>query len=248
MKGHKTYKILTALAIGCAIATNSQAQTEPGSFVKKPAHTIDSLVSQVERDPVVADRFMRHFRMSKAEVVEYLRGLHLARLEKSGSYIVYNVHADGVIRARVFELKKGTMVFADADGRPILKKNCANPLWQPGFENPPVPNSVPATPVLRPGDYEPTDVMVATEIEAPPFVVPSPETTPPGPMTPNRETGIVSGGGQSLIPLLLLGALATTSFGGGKDCPPPIPEPMTMLAFGIPAAAVMLRRRKKPAA
>lgn len=233
--------MIGALAVAVSVPAMAQ-RVEPGAFVRKPAHTVQALISQVETDPVVADRFMRHFHMSKDEVIEYFRGLHLAKLKKGGSYRVFNVHADGVIRARVFELKEGTLMFADANGKPILKKNCANPLTMGEISVVRDERTEPAPDVIPVSEIEPPEALVAAEVQQPPFTPMGMEVTPPQPFAPLEARSMVGGAaGMTFIPLLFF--FNKTS---KVECCPPVPEPTTMAAFAIaPGVAYLLRRRRR---
>lgn len=240
------HKLTTIGALMVAVSVPAMAQrVEPGAFVRKPAPTIQALIHQVETDPVVADRFTRHFHMTKAEVIEYLRSLHLAKLKKSGSYRIFNVHADGVVRARVFELKEGTLIFADANGKPILKKNCANPLTMGELSVVRDERTEPAADVIPMADIEPPEALVAAEVVQPPFTPMGMEVTPPQPFAPLEARSMVGGAaGFTFIPLLFI--FNKTS---KVECPcPPIPEPATLTAFAIaPGVAYILRRRRRKA-
>src|SRR5687768_275760 len=99
-----------AASLSVVLATPDQ-RPEPNAFLNKPAHTTTQLVTQVKNDPQVASRFMRHFNMDRRELVSYLASLRLVKLPEDGHYKVYNVHPDGVIRARLFHLKKGTLMW-----------------------------------------------------------------------------------------------------------------------------------------
>lgn len=242
----KRFHVLVLLGLLLGLSTFGSAQgVEPGAFVRKPAHTIESLVKQVESDPVVADRFMRHFNMPKAELISYFRTLHLAKLKESGSYLVFNVHADGVVRSRVFELKKGTLVFADANGKPILKKNCMNPLTMGELSVVRDERTEPTpTPLLPTTDIEPSEAMVAAELAQPPFTPMGTEVTPPQPFVPASTTSSVCGSALTIIPLLLIIPI-TNNKTECCDCVP-VPEPATMSVLAAaPAAAFFARRRRK---
>jgi hypothetical protein len=76
----------------------------------------------------------------------------------------------------------------------------------------------------------------------PPAITPAIVPTPP---TPAEITTGGEGGGQ-ILPIAGLGILPALFFiGGGGGGSPPIPEPATIIALGIGAAAVMFRRKAK---
>lgn len=240
-------KLLAIGAIAVMASLGSAQRVETGAFVRKPAATVKALIYQIENDPVVADRFMRHFHMSQSEVVGYLGGLHLARLKNDGSYRVFNVHADGVIRARVFELKAGTLVFADANGKPVLKKNCANPLTMGDISVVRDERTEPAPDVLIPAaEIEPSEALVAAELEQPPFVPMGQEVTPPQPITPVEARSSVGGaGGFMFIPLILVGTTTKNFFSTKTVVCPPVPEPATLATFALAPGLMYLRKRRR---
>jgi hypothetical protein len=129
---------LLLIALACAFYPNeAAARTEPNSFLNRPAHDKNALMRQLRNDKVVMDRFMRHFHMSKEEVLSFASTLRLAKLERSGAYQVYNAKPNGRIDVRTLHFKKGTYVWVDQHGRPVMKKSCANPLMRQPSEAPP---------------------------------------------------------------------------------------------------------------
>jgi len=66
--------IFGALLVG--VAGSAIARPELNAFINKPANSIPELIAQIKSDKRVADRFMRHFSMSKEEVLEYVSTLH----------------------------------------------------------------------------------------------------------------------------------------------------------------------------
>lgn len=216
------------------------AQAMPtGAFLRKPAYKVADLISALQRDPVVADRYSRHFRMSKSQLVEYFSGLHLSKLDMAGAYTVYNVH-DSIIRSRVLNLKKGTLVFADSTGRPILQQVCGNPMvWRiPPVAAEPIV-AAPATGDVTTVVDESTAVVVGTPV-AEPSVGEIPTTPPvliPPTVTRRNDAGFL------LIPLII-GIGAATLIHDDEDCPP-VPEPATVTALVVGGAAILRRRRNK---
>ncbi len=106
--------------VAVALSASATAQTEPNSFLMKPAPTHAALMQQIKSDEVVMNRFMRHFGMTREEVIEYFSGLKLSTIKESGPYLVYNTPETGEIRARVLYYKKGTKVWVDSTGNYIL--------------------------------------------------------------------------------------------------------------------------------
>ncbi len=83
---------------------------------------------QVQTDPVVLHRYEKHFMMSGPTLVHYFKGLHLEPLTQAKRYLVYNVDDSFFIAHRLLHLTPGTLVFADASHKPILKRSCGNPM------------------------------------------------------------------------------------------------------------------------
>ncbi len=121
-------RILFAVIAVAAVASSALARTEPNSFLNRPAYTKAELEDQIRTDSVVADRYMRHFGMTKDEVIQMVDGLTLDRLQEDGVYLVYNVPKWEEVRQRALYYKKGTLVWKDKTGEPVLKASCGNPL------------------------------------------------------------------------------------------------------------------------
>src|SRR3954463_191526 len=113
-----TLKIcLLAFALVGASLVHAQ-HCEPGSFLIKGVGSTAQLIAQTRSSTVVQDRFNRHFHTATPELLQMFSHLHIGPLAHAGTYIVYNIHDDGVIRARAFHLEKGTAVFMDEQGIP----------------------------------------------------------------------------------------------------------------------------------
>ena len=243
-----TPNIRLALLCGLALtASVVQAQVETGAFLNKRAYTTQQLVDQVRNDRAVRDRYMRHYRMNEEELVRWFSTLHPAKLQKPGTYIVYNIRKDGIIRARVFELEKGHAVFADQFGNPVLKMSCGNPFTGSPYGSPNQPPvGLPATPRTTQLDVEPEAPMTAI-VQPPPPIVPDLEVVRPQPILPQQSAGRIGGGGGAglalLLPLLFLGGTKGNSF-AASDQVNVVPEPATMIVLAGGAAAMAFRRRK----
>jgi hypothetical protein len=166
---------------------------------------------------------------------------------------VYRVDDKSVITATLKLFTKGTRVWVDADGVPILKMSCANPL---------VPGSSGLVTIkiepygepkgLRP--VKPTPYTVKVPVNPPLFpetVTPAPQlfNTPPPPtviVTPDVVPGVIGGGGGVggigwIVPI----GLIFPPPGGGGPPPPPVPEPGTLLILGGGLGMLAASRMRK---
>ncbi|MES1228386.1 MAG: hypothetical protein ABUL72_06915, partial [Armatimonadota bacterium] len=94
------------------VATNVPAaqRPEPNAFLEEKAPTHEALMKQIRTNDVVMSRYMRHFGMSRDQVIEFMDTLKIDRLKQDGVYLVYNTPESGEIRSRSIFYKKGTPV------------------------------------------------------------------------------------------------------------------------------------------
>src|SRR5579885_3320568 len=118
--------VIGVVAVFCAIG----AAQHPGrnSFLIESARSTDQLVEQVRENSQIRDSYERHFQMSETQLYSYLRTLHPMRLEQDEVFTIYSVPPGGELKAHTQRLKKGELVFADMNGKPILRARCGNPL------------------------------------------------------------------------------------------------------------------------
>jgi hypothetical protein len=244
MKEKNTLRWVAAICIFVFVSASfASDRPEPNAFLNKKADTVSQLISAVRNDPAVADRYARHFGKTREEVVQLLSGLHLARLNEEGTFLIYSVDDDGVIKAKPQRLKAGTRVFADASGNPILKASCGNALV-PGTNAQVAslnPGVVPATETLRTVAVTTPDVLeenVVTGVLTPA----SPVALMPV-MPDTIATGTSNQGFALPAALAALGGAGAILFGGGGSAP--VPEPTTVLVMVGALGALALRKKGK---
>jgi hypothetical protein len=121
---------LLGLLAGTAIAVESIAVVPRNSYLVRPVASARELANQIRTEPVVAQRYARHFRRSAWEFADYVeKHLRLTRLERAQTFNVYYAPPDDRLLVVRRTLPKGTPVFVERNtGKPILKANCGNPL------------------------------------------------------------------------------------------------------------------------
>jgi hypothetical protein len=121
---------LLGLLAGTAIAVESIAVVPRNSYLVRPVASARELANQIRTEPVVAQRYARHFKRSAWEFADYVeKNLRLTRLERAQTFNVYYAPPDDRLLVVRRTLPKGTPVFVEKrSGKPILKANCGNPL------------------------------------------------------------------------------------------------------------------------
>lgn len=257
---------LAAACLGVmAVAPLAAARPEPNAFLNRLAPDMKALVVQVQNDPEVYARYAKHFGMSKNELLAYFSTLKPSRIARSGPYVVYNIHDDGIVRSRIFNLKAGSLIYIDSIGTPILKKICGNPMATSPkklsavnlIQEAPVSESFRLKPIpeVGPEAATPAELTVAEELAQPP-VEATPEITPPvappvtetPPVIPEVKPSFeVAPSGNGWILPLLSGAVALAGGGGGGGHSV-VPEPTSLAAAGSIVgmwAMSRLRRRRR---
>lgn len=265
--------IVLLILLELTFSSNAFAGNMPkGSFLNKPVQATKQLVSQLQKDKVVARRYRQQFDVPDSKIVNYFKGnLRASTLKKAGKYNVY-YYSSSKITTRVEHLSKGALVFVDLQGKPVLKMRCGNPLVR---ELPQVPKSpakppvkkvttniskpaVPTPVVPTPVDEVPPIAAVQTvevaEAEIPPLIppgvteiIPIEETLPP-PLPIQEITAIPAVTKSSsewfLAPIGIGAALFLLDKGGGREeQPSTVPEPSSMIALSTGICSVMLMYR-----
>jgi hypothetical protein len=262
-------KFTARLAIGVVFVSMSAAfaRTEHNSFLETPVMSTSALITEVQHDPLVRKRYERQFLMSETELVRYFSSLHVEPLKEDRRYLVFNVDDSMIIRSRMLHLTRGTLVFADATHKPVLKCSCGNPMSAalPAVgENDSFVHSLAGGLIAftrsaeNPGDNEP---LVADNTNMMTGEVPSldetPEIEPPGSRpqpfepipTPTPVPIPISGvpplGFLPLIPLIPLIPIIWHNPGPPPPTPFATPEPASFAPLGLGVLALAWKRRKK---
>lgn len=226
-----------------AMTLSAYARTDQNSFLNRPAHSLPDLINQIKTDDKVSSRYMRHFGMSKEEVVSMVSTFKLGRLPSDGVYLVYNVPSWEEVRARALMMKKGTLVWTDKDGSPVMKASCGNPMTRGTDIGLAV--AQPAVKVTPQTDLRDLVVMQTPEtsfvaetvsLAAPePVEIHAADILPMTPQVPLIQSVPLTG---AIIPIF-----AGLLLGLNRGDTPPVPEPCTLLVAGGAVTAVIARRR-----
>ena len=255
---------LVLLCTSAAIALPASARQRPvrmptGSFLLRPALSRAQLVNQVRNSPVEMHRFEAVFHTTAHNVLVKLSELRLQKLPADRVLDVYFIHPGNHIAHRGYTVKKGTLVWVDAAGNPVLIKMCGNPTT--------VLNGVAMVPrPLLSGEsitMQPQQVASAvlpqpeSPVDVANFVSSSPGIIPAGaaPFGGIYRTQVpVAGGGGGVSPIWLLPVLGGIfgSGGGGGHKPSVAPESDTIYLFvagligcGVTAGLASVRRRRR---
>lgn len=233
----------TGLIFGILVGA-AMARPDLNAFINKSVNTTPQLVSQAKNDPEVMDRYMRHYGMTRAEVLQYLGSLKPDTLKEEGVYAIYSVPEGGRIKLHMERLKKGHRIFASQDGEPQLVLKCGNPLTM-GPKSVVAINRTPVTTTEIVVEESPLEIMTQIESESEPLLALQPAEPQYTLITPPDVDPIqipVLGGGFNPLPLALGGLLFIDT---GSSSSNPVPEPMTMAVLGAGMAYIGMRKRRK---
>src|SRR5437588_95857 len=227
---------LVLIASIALISAGALAQRPaPNAFIDHRCSTVPELVAEVRNNPDVMDRFSRHFAMSHEDVVRYVSSLHVSRLRRTGVYTVYSIPPSGYVKMHAEKLERGAPVFADMNDTPILMVKCGNPLTL----GPVQPTALAIVPAAQPIAPLREETIVGEVVPAPPvFLAPVPAAPVLAPVVTQAP---VVGGAIFPWPLLLLPLGFIHGGGGGGGAP--VPEPTSLLVFGVGAAALIARKK-----
>lgn len=228
------------IAIISVISASALARPDRNAFINRSVSTTAELVAEAKRDRSVMDRYMRHYGMTRSEVLAYLGTLKPDTIKEEGVYAIYSVPEGGKIKLHMERLKKGHKVFATREGDPQLILKCGNPLTL-GPKQVVALNQTPVTTTEIVADETPIEIMTEIETEVEPVLALQPVEPIYEFTTPEvNPIPIIPAGGFNLLPLAL-GGLAFIDTGGST----PVPEPMTMAVFGAGIALLGLKKRRR---
>lgn len=260
MKTATIILIVFAVALFVVGATCAE-RTPPGSFVKYRVPTVKALAQQIRQDPVARQRFAKHFGVPAAVVADRFENtLHMETIKTPMRTTMWYVNKDNQLLKKTKLLPKGTVVFADNTGKPVLAWSCGNPMV-PRLNPPKAPvekvvSEVPDEEIIKPfapetvsGSAVTSEPVALAPIAAPTLASPAldavtiPAIAAP-PLLASADLG-------ALGALAAAGSLAGFS-GSQRSVPtPPVPEPPagvvlalgSMLFGGSAYLRARLRRR-----
>lgn len=251
MKLNRFFTVVALVSVYGAV----EARLPKNSYITRPTPNKEAFVKLVKSDPVVMDRYMRHFAMTRNEVIAYMSEVSMSTVKEGGLYTVYNVPAStGELRSRLLKMKKGEKVWVDRFGNPVMVVVCGNPMTRgpktvialDQNRRPLLTDSMESP--VRVGDEEikvdstPSPVAEAPEVVAFQPAMPTIETTPVDTVEPTRiiqDAGFSRKLGGAFLGLVPLAIIATN-----RKTNTVVPEPASALVLAAGAGLVLARRKK----
>jgi len=245
--------VLVAFLAALLAAVPAQAREVRDAFLWERVESVDAFIAQIEANPVIAQRFAKHYHVSQAELVKYLReNLTVVQVPETRTYTIYGVNKIGRIYPVKGVLKKGWKAFGLRDGTLLFKWSCGNPLTT---SLPPVPKPKPKPVVTPLPPPQPTvalpqdPLVIALADPMLPGFIPDAQAlvsdTPE--LMPVEEQPPVPVTVAKALPLLpLLGLMGVS--GHGEPSYDVIPEPSAIalwaVGLGVFAGCIVWRRRR----
>lgn len=241
-----------AVAASCTAAA-SQQRSRPGAFTRYEASTVSDLVSQIQNDPVVAQRYTSHFGVSKQELVDYFsQNLKLVAMKSPATVTTYFVSTSGRILSKQRQLTVGRRIFVGPGNKPVLEQGCGNPLTKRLPPPPEVKTEV--KPIVETIGQPPTpEVVTPPVVEVAPVEEEKPEVIAALPAVEAVTIPPVATMSPAPSIFQFVGAVAPIVAGlqylqADKPTPNVIPEPSSLVtvalgAFGVAAGFLKTRRR-----
>jgi hypothetical protein len=137
-----------ALLATVGAGANPMLRMPPNSYLVRPVNSVRELVDQIRGEPVVAQRYARHFKQPAYVIADFFeKNLRLTRLAHPQEFLVYYAPPDGQLLVKRRLLPRGKEVFAlKSTGKPVLLKECGNPMTPTVQMSVPTIPSPPATP------------------------------------------------------------------------------------------------------
>lgn len=156
--------VLALCWVGVVFSAETLALVPRNSFIIRPVGSAQALANQIRTEPIVAQRYARHFGIDAYRFAEYVeKNLRLSQLRQAQAFNVYYAPPDNRLLVVRRVLPKGTPVFVDKrTGKPVLKANCGNPLT-PAVT---IPTSQTQATQSLPTVIHTTPTLVETPIEA----------------------------------------------------------------------------------
>jgi hypothetical protein len=239
--------ITLAVALVVGSAAMAQRGLPPNPFLVRPVNSLEQLIEQVKKEPVVMSRYCRHFQLTPEALLEMLSSLKAGRLTSDGEYEVFNVPAKtGVIRSRILKLRKGERVFVDRSGTPVILMVCGNPMARlDSTDVGSIALDITGASSLKAISLDtPADAVVDQVTVIEPVLPIAPDVAFAAPPAPGEGVTVTeTSEAPFLAPIAFLptALLAFGGTGGGN----PIPEPATMITLGAGVALLAARAKRR---